>query len=498
MAAPLRLGVAGAVLSFIGIIFGFWGFHKFLAYKINQNVALKKGNEMRATWSKFPIPVEFRIYIFNVTNPEEVHTGQKPKMQEVGPYFFDEWKEKVNLEDDPAEDTVSFNQRTAWVFQESRSEGLTGEEMLTIPHPALLSMVLTVEKQKPGALAMISKALPALFNNPSTVFLTAKAMDILFRGIPINCSSTEFGPKAICTMLRANPKGLKKLNDDIFLFSFFGTKNYTIDEGRFTVKRGVRDAKEVGKVVKFNGKETQDIWSGPECNALRGTDSTIFPPFIEDSDEIVSFAPDLCRSLGAKFQHKMVYKGIPGNYYTADLGDMSSNPEEKCFCPTPTTCLKKGAFDISKCVGAPIVLTLPHFYSTDPSYLEGVEGLHPDREKHQIFLNFEPMTATPLGARKRLQFNLPIHPIKKVALMKELPEALVPLFWVEEGLELDQKFIDLLDAKLFRTIRIVGVGKWVIIVLGFAMIGGGVGLHYYRKNKIKGPVNKVSPPPSKF
>lgn len=45
---------------------------------------------MRKAWSKFPIAVEFRIFIFNVTNPLEVHQGAKPKVQEIGPYFF-EW-----------------------------------------------------------------------------------------------------------------------------------------------------------------------------------------------------------------------------------------------------------------------------------------------------------------------------------------------------------------------------------------------------------------------
>ncbi len=30
---------------------------------------------------------------------------------------------------------------------------------------------------------------------------------------------------------------------------------------------------------------------------------------------------------------------------------MSTEPDLKCFCPTNTTCLKKGAFDLTKCIG---------------------------------------------------------------------------------------------------------------------------------------------------
>lgn len=84
------------------------------------------------------------------------------------------------------------------------------------------SMVYTVEREKPGALNLLGKGIKFLFNNPTTPFVTAKVRDILFDGIPINCTSKDFATAAICTMIRANPSGLKPLNDDIFLFSFFG------------------------------------------------------------------------------------------------------------------------------------------------------------------------------------------------------------------------------------------------------------------------------------
>ncbi|KAL1131950.1 hypothetical protein AAG570_011561 [Ranatra chinensis] len=482
MAAPFRLALAGGLIFLFALIFGFYGFRKFLNYKIAQNVALKKGGEMRKAWTKIPLAVEFRIYIFNVTNSEEVHRGAKPVVNEIGPYFYDEWKEKVRLVDNAKEDTVSFNQRTTWYFNKEASGGLTGNETVVIPHAALLGLVLNVEREKPGALTMINKAIGPMFGNPDSIFLRATAKDILFEGIVINCTSTEFAPKAICTLLRQNPKGLTKVNEHIFKFSFFGSKNGTIDDGRLEVKRGVKDAKEVGKVVSFNGKSELDVWSGAECNALRGTDSTIFPPFLTPQDDIVSFAPDLCRSLGAKYQYPIVYQGIPGNHYTATLGDMSNNAEEKCFCPSENKCLKKGAFDITKCAGAPIILTLPHFFETDPSYLDTVDGLRPNKEEHQIYLNFEPITGTPLGARKRLQFNIEIHSVIKIPIMRNLPVSLIPLFWVEEGLELNKTFIDLLEANLFRTMRIVDTGRWVLMVVGVGLVAAGAGLNYHRRS----------------
>lgn len=40
-------------------------------------------------WEKFPIALNFSIYVFNLTNPDEVQNGGKPHVQEVGPFVFE-------------------------------------------------------------------------------------------------------------------------------------------------------------------------------------------------------------------------------------------------------------------------------------------------------------------------------------------------------------------------------------------------------------------------
>lgn len=95
------------------------------------------------------------------------------------------------------------------------------------------------------------------------------------------------------------------------------------------------------------------------------------------------------RSLVAEFVVNTKYDGIPVRKYSASLGDMSRNEDEKCYCPTPDTCLKKGIMDLYKCIGVPIYASLPHFYDTDESYLKGVKGLKPEKTKHEIIILFE-------------------------------------------------------------------------------------------------------------
>lgn len=38
---------------------------------------------------KVPFPLDFKIYMFNVTNYREVTNGAKPIVNEVGPYVFE-------------------------------------------------------------------------------------------------------------------------------------------------------------------------------------------------------------------------------------------------------------------------------------------------------------------------------------------------------------------------------------------------------------------------
>lgn len=57
------------------------------------------------------------------------------------------------------------------------------------------------------------------------------------------------------------------------------------------------------------------------------------------------------RSIGAEYKESIVYKGIHSFSYSAGFGDMSTDPELKCFCTTPDTCMKKGVHDLTRCAG---------------------------------------------------------------------------------------------------------------------------------------------------
>lgn len=54
-----------------------------------QQLKLTPGTQMRDMFTEVPFPLDFKIYVFNVTNKDEVNVGGKPKLQEIGPFYFE-------------------------------------------------------------------------------------------------------------------------------------------------------------------------------------------------------------------------------------------------------------------------------------------------------------------------------------------------------------------------------------------------------------------------
>lgn len=54
-----------------------------------QQITVAPDSAIRSMYTKVPFPIDFRIYVFNVTNKDEVTKGGKPKLQQVGPYYFE-------------------------------------------------------------------------------------------------------------------------------------------------------------------------------------------------------------------------------------------------------------------------------------------------------------------------------------------------------------------------------------------------------------------------
>ena len=110
-----------------------------------------------------------------------------------------------------------------------------------------------------------------------------------------------------------------------------------------------------------------------------------------------------------------------------DTDKTRKNEANKCYCMEEEgfDCFKSGVLNMAPCKtrsdlpkGAPIALSYPHFYQADPQYLNAVEGLKPDKDKHQFYVDISPEFGFPLAIRPRFQLNVVIKKDEDIDIMR--------------------------------------------------------------------------------
>lgn len=89
-------------------------------------------------------------------------------------------------------------------------------------------MFLTVNVDRQPMLPMIKSAIDILFKTPKDMFWTGRVMDLLFDGIPIDCSDVEdFTAKAVCGVFEGGDvKAVQPINETHFSFSLFKSVSF--------------------------------------------------------------------------------------------------------------------------------------------------------------------------------------------------------------------------------------------------------------------------------
>lgn len=77
--------------------------------------------------------------------------------------------------------------------------------------------------------------------------------------------------------------------------------------GMYKVFRGIKNFRDVGRVITFDDDTEMSVWGTDECNEYKGTDSTIFPPGLKKEQGIWAYEPSLCLSVGAHFERSMSF-----------------------------------------------------------------------------------------------------------------------------------------------------------------------------------------------
>ncbi|GAB1863256.1 Scavenger receptor class B member 1 [Camponotus japonicus] len=514
----LGFGILGLFLVALGISLCFlWPI--FFHHILQKGLALSPTSNSFEIWydtSKLP-PMFMEVYLFNWTNPEELGK-KKPHFDQIGPYCFREVRQKDNITFHHENKTVSYLQRRLWYFDAERSNGTLNDTVsqLDVVAASAVHKIRYWDYDWQKSLSFL-----LLDRNLSTI----KTVDeLLFTGYS----------DSLLTM------GKMMVNDpEIPIFDRFGwfyTRNGSIMfDGHFNMETGEDDISQLGILRKWNYKDTTKFHKSP-CNLVEGSAGEFWPPG-RTKDDIILFSSDLCRPLVYEYEGITSHFDIEGYRYTIDrktLGNSTRrrypHDQAKFFEPTTTTedffvaehttisettanifhnshssentneyldndpdvinmgncycngeCTPSGLINITICrYGAPVFISLPHFYKADPTVLDAVDGLRPNDKDHSFSITLEPTTGIPLEVSAAFQVNIHLHSSEIVTLFKNVPNIYMPMLWFQLKMEITEEMASNLRILLALPTMMLCSGI-VMIIIGLCLIAGVVLLYFGKK-----------------
>ena len=298
-----------------------------------------------------------------MTNAEEVQEGGKPSVTEIGPFTYQEIREKTDIVESGEE--ITYNSLVHYHYREELSCATCKEDTaVTVPNAALLGAVgllqsfdwLNVSLPWQGGVINPLDTIMSIIDEgintqewADSLFNTVTVRSLLFDGYEpgvlrwilflYNMAGSVLGP-----LLPPLPDSLAGGT-----FGFWVGRNNTKVGQYYTINKGSSYPEKYGSVTKFNNEASlpESWWDpmGPTpsahkagikgiCTEIHGTDGQQFHPFIETGEELWLFTPDLGRSIPITYFKDVLINGIETKHYEADETVFSmSNENNFCYCP---------------------------------------------------------------------------------------------------------------------------------------------------------------------
>ncbi|KAE8630968.1 hypothetical protein XENTR_v10001036 [Xenopus tropicalis] len=418
--------------------------------QVKQAIVLKNESEVFEDWANPPPPVYMQFYFFNVTNPLEVLSGEKPFVDEIGPYTYREYRPRENITFSVNGTEVSAVTPKTYVFEPEKSIGDPKVDLIrtvNIPLVTILEMTKDSSLLRPFIIA-------ALKTYKEGMFVTRTVDELLW------------GYKdAVLSILHPFKKNI---SDTFGLFY----KMNTTDDGEYIFLSGEKDYLEFTQIAEWKGQKALNWWTTETCNMINGTDGTSFHPLLNKDDTIYMFSSDLCRSIYAVYESSENIKDISVFRFSPPasvFANVSVNPQNKGFCVPEGNCLPSGLLNVSICKeGAPIVLSSPHFYQADENVINSIRGMKPVKEHHMTFLDLNPLTGTLIQAAKRIQVNVYVRKINVYLITQDIQTLFFPVMHLNESVLIDDKSAGRLRSILFQG-RVVANIPFIIMGLGIIL-----------------------------
>jgi len=453
------------------------GFEPLFSAILEDKMTIVPTTPAYEVWKKPSIPTTIKFYLFSVRNPKQVENGDKPDLEEVGPFTYREELERVN-EEFYDNGTVSYETKKNWFFLCDQSASL--ESVITTVDVPVLA---TAEFGRGNYFMELSNY--GMFQTRSGLFVNRTARELLFEGSrdPLLDVGSLFAKKGGIPMDK---------------FGWFYKRNGTTwSDGRVTMATGSRSYSEVGDIKRWKGSN-RTIYPST-CGDLRGT-SAGFTPVDLDREFVDYFSTDICRPIRFTRENETVVEGVKGTRFvlnaTDTFGNASTNPDNWCYNAN----LPYGVHNSTGCKGGDTTLktfvSLPHFLDADPSFREQFtkESMKPDRARHSSSMTLQMETSIPIQVLMRLQIILQLRPNPRIGLFFEkIPEVFLPVLWFDAEAAIDEEMAS--QVKMLAVMPTAGLLFGVISLAGAALCL--VLFLYLRQKKVTNSVTPSATPAEK-
>ena len=399
--------------------------------QVTHHMSLQNDSLLYGQWLAPDARIYKDFYIFNWTNPSELHKGVVPNLQEVGPYRYREYRNKTVTRVSEDGCYVDYTQHKIFVFdREATNMNLSEDDVI---HTLNLPLAGAVH------IARNSRFLIAALNS-----LILETNSSLYKSVTVGELIWGYEDTFIAE--------LKKL------YLFPKDKNFSIfindnpqDQLPSIVNSGVCDSQGLGEFIQWDGRVQMDIWGDEFANMINGTEGFFFRPFLNSNDKITFFVDDAMRSIDLVYKNfhaehmgiDTLRYGVP-EHFLQNASCFPDNARWYQFCP-------QGMFYVgnsSIMSDVPAYGSKPHFLDADPDLLSNVSGLSPDRSRHELFIDIEPTTGVTVAVHNRVQINFKLERAE-IVYFNEIPPVLyLPILYSDESVTLSQELYDQLASSL--------------------------------------------------
>jgi hypothetical protein len=340
------------------------------------------------------------IHIFNITNMDDLlHRQTKPVVQDLGPFVFEEFRQKVNYSFSQDRNKLRYFQKRTWMFRPDLTPG--GESSLDqivnhINVPLLSAGQFALKMNEPFFFYAVNR-----FQEEanSSLYMKHSVRELLFEGYSD-------------PLIEASGGLFPDMPFDKFGWFYKKNESY-IRDGEFEMDTGKDDVSKLGYLIKWrNMSSLSNFDPKSQCASFEAVSAGDFqPPSLfssEDRNSIKIFVPEICRSFKLEIDRNKnqsrVFSLNTRRFSGGSVFDYNID-ENKCYCNDG--CLPNGIANISSCVfDSPTVISFPHFTRADKSLLDDIDGLHPNEEKYPLFMDLFDEIGLPAKVDISLQINV--------------------------------------------------------------------------------------------